>query len=63
MPEPLLRGVLASTLTVAGLKMLEVPGANAIVVAFLVVGVLAVAVFGVRALARRRAPMPDSPSG
>jgi len=61
MPEPILRGVLAATLTVAGLKMLEVPGANAIVVAFLAAGVVAVAVFGIRALARRRAPMPGNP--
>ena len=41
LPEPILRGVLATTLTVAGIKLLDVPGANALVITFLVTGFLA----------------------
>ena len=63
LPEPVLRGVLATTLTVAGIKLLDVPGANAIVITFLAAGFLAFAVYGARLLARRRAAIPGSEPG
>ncbi len=63
MPEPILRGVLATTLTVAGIKLLDVPGANAIVITFLVAGFLASAVYGIRLLTRRRAAIPGGEPG
>lgn len=62
-PEPVLRGVLATTLTVAGIKLLELPGSNAILLAFLACSSVAFVVFGVRLLAQRRAPVPDSEPG
>jgi uncharacterized protein len=54
-PERALRMVLAATLGVAGLKLIDPPGSNFIVVAFLGVGAVALAVWALRGrLARIR---------
>ena len=53
-PERVLRGVLAATLAVSGVKLMDIPGSTAIVLAFLAAGVAALAGSGVVwALGRR----------
>jgi uncharacterized membrane protein YfcA len=54
-PERALRGILAATLAVSGVKLIDPPGSNAIVVGFLAVGVIGLIVWSLRArLARVR---------
>jgi uncharacterized protein len=65
-PEPALRAALAATLGVAGLKLVNPPGSNAIVVAFLATGLVVLVVWLLRArLARLRVygatPETDTP--
>lgn len=60
-PDRGLRVALASTLTLAGLKLLDVPGANGIILVALGVAVLVIVVATYRAVARRlraSAPVP-----
>jgi hypothetical protein len=65
LPETVLRMALAAALALSGLKLLDVPYANGIVVVSLSVGLGALAVWGVVVLVRRRArfqpAVPESP--
>ena len=54
LPETVLRMALATALALSGLKLLDVPYANAIVVVSLSVGLGALVVWGVVVLVRRR---------
>jgi uncharacterized membrane protein YfcA len=55
LPDRLLRFALATALILSGIKLLEVPGANLIVVTGVVVGLSALGVWGLVELRRRRA--------
>ena len=55
LPETVLRMALAAALALSGLKLLDVPYANEIVVVSLSVGLGALVVWGVVVLVRRRA--------
>jgi uncharacterized protein len=55
-PDRALRVALASTLTLAGLKLLDAPGANGIILVALGAAALVVVVASVRAILRRMAP-------
>jgi hypothetical protein len=57
LPERALRVALAATLTLAGLKLLDAPGANGIILVVAGVAVAATVVAGVRALMRRGVPV------
>lgn len=57
LPERALRVALAATLTLAGLKLLDAPGANGIILAVAGIAVAATVVAGVRALMRRGVPV------
>lgn len=62
LPETALRFALAAALGLSGLKLLDVPYANEIVVVSLCVGLAALAVWGVGLLVRRgRQSVPDAP--
>jgi hypothetical protein len=65
LPETVLRMALAAALALSGLKLLDVPYANEIVVVTLGAGLAALAVWGVVVLLRRRARLhpavPESP--
>jgi uncharacterized membrane protein YfcA len=52
-PERALRGVLAATLGVSGVKLIDPPGANEIVVGFLAVGAIALVIWRARARLER----------
>jgi uncharacterized protein len=56
LPERSLRIALAATLLVSGLKLLDVPASDQIVIAALAAGVAALAVWSIRSLARRLGP-------
>ena len=61
LPDRALRLGLATTLTLAGLKLVEMPGAELVILA--VLGVVAVLLVGagVRRVARRRPPLAPDP--
>lgn len=62
-PDRTFRGVLATTLAVSGVKLLDVPGSTPIAIAFLSVGVLAATVYAAVLTVRRRrdraGPLPS----
>jgi hypothetical protein len=59
LPDRSLRAVLALTLGLAGLKLLDVPGANAIIIAAAVAALLVAAFALVRYLLRRPELAPE----
>jgi uncharacterized protein len=61
LPERVLRLALASLLALSGLKLLDVPYANEIVIVSLAAGLTALAVWGVSLLVRRSSPGADEP--
>ena len=60
LPDRALRIALAGTLTLAGVKLLDPPGADVIVIVGAVAAALAAVVVGVRALSARAAALVDS---
>jgi uncharacterized membrane protein YfcA len=61
LPETVLRFALAGVLALSGLKLLDVPYANQLVLVSLVAGLTALAVWGVSLLVRRSRPSPEKP--
>ena len=61
LPETVLRFSLAGVLALSGLKLLDVPYANQLVLVSLVAGLAALAVWGVTLVVRRTRPAPEKP--
>jgi uncharacterized protein len=59
LPDTVLRFSLAAILALSGLKLLDVPYANALVIVSLAVGLAALVVWGILVVLRRPTPAPD----
>ena len=59
LPETVLRFSLAAILALSGLKLLDVPYANALVIVSLAAGLTALVVWGLMLVLRRPRPAPD----
>ena len=59
-PDAMLRNVLAATLVVSSIVLLDFPGSGAIAIAFLALGALALAVYGIKLAAARRRELAPS---
>ena len=59
LPDTVLRFALAAVLALSGLKLLDVPYANELVIVSLAAGLAALVVWGIVLVLRRPTPAPD----